>query len=498
MLAAIEILKYDAIYSRQSVDKEDSLSIQTQIDIAKPFCQNEIRYYSDPGWSGGTMNRPDLNRLIQDIKKGIINKIVVYRLDRLSRTSMAEFFSFIEFLTQHKVGFISATEPFDTTTPMGEYMMMTLAGIARLERQNIAARISDNVAARVIKGHWISGPSPYGFDIVKVASGYGKVTSLKANNDLEATLYIVNTYYYEEDSSLGTIRDYLNENNILTAKGKRWSRPLVRNRLYNAAPVRSDLNLYRYFRDIGYVITSPPELWTGEKGCLLVKKKDGSTRASVATWDGYIDSDVWIGGLEKAKRKKKSKKRGVGKLSWLLGLCRCGYCGYCLTGSQYMSERTGKKRRYAYCSQHIEKNCKKETSYDFEEIEAMVQLQLVKMIEKSKDNQPVIGQAHYAMDPQKQLRLIKLEEELGNFIKIIGSGNVNDTTMRILCDEIEKRTLEKERIQEELEEERRQQIHVPAFDFAELDFEEKKMVARAYIKAVSLYDKDHIEIEWNI
>lgn len=502
MLMIAEMKKYDAIYCRQSAEKEDSLSIETQMDIAKRLCTNEIRYYRDPGWSGGTMNRPDLKRLFRDIETGIISKIVVYRLDRLSRTSMFEFFSLIEFLSKYKVGFVSATEPFDTTTPMGEYMMLSLAGIARLERQNISARILDNVDARVKRGYWIAGTAPYGFDNAKLRTDLGhSVASLKANSDMKTTLYILNTYYYEADSSLGTIRDSLNANNILTARGKRWSGTLVQRRIYNPAPVRADLTLYQYFKRLGYVITSPPELWTGERGCLLAKKKDECTRASVAVWEGYIDSHVWIGCLEKANRKKRSKRRGTGKLSWLLGICKCGHCGYSLTGSQYESVRTGTVRRYAYCSQYREKNCidGHGVSFDFESIENMVQTQLIQVIDQNKGNPPIMNAApSVVVDSQKQLRLIKLEEELENFLKIIAAGAVSKTTLSVLNVEIEKRAIEKESIEQEIEEDRRRQLKIPAFDFKELNFEDKKMVARAYISEILIFSPEHMQIKWNV
>ncbi len=497
-----EVKKYDAIYARQSVEKEDSLSIQTQFDIAKPLCSNEIRYYSDPGWSGSTMKRPELQRLFRDVERGVINKIVVYRLDRLSRMSMYEFFGLIDFFQRYHVGFTSATEPFDTTTPMGEYMMSSLAIIARLERQNISARILDNVEARVKRGYWVSGPAPYGFNNIKEQEAFGhSISSVKANGDMQINIYIMNTYYYEENSSLGTIRDTLNQNNILTARGKRWSAMMVSRRIQNTAPVRADLTLYQYFKEKGYIITSQPELWTGEHGCLLVKKQGGDIRASVAVWEGYIDSKVWIGCQEKAKRKKHDRRRGTGKISWLLGLCKCGFCGYSLTGSQYKSKKTGVVHKYAYCSQKREGNCSKGKAchYDYNMLENLVEEQLIKIIEENKRNESIaaiIGTESFAIDPQKQLRLIKLEEELGNFLHIIGTGDMSKTTLKILNQEIEKRAMEKAEIEAEIN--RECQMKIPMLDFSKLSFEDKRMVARAYIRKISLFGNDHMQIEWNL
>lgn len=107
----------DAIYARQSVDKADSLSIQGQIDLCRQETGTELKIYQDKGFSGKNTNRPEFQRMLADVEKGLIRKIVVYRLDRFSR-SIADFGQLWKVLEQYHVEFVSLNEKFDTSTPL--------------------------------------------------------------------------------------------------------------------------------------------------------------------------------------------------------------------------------------------------------------------------------------------------------------------------------------------------------------------------------------------
>ena len=105
--------RIDAIYARQSVDKKDSISIESQIE----FCKYELkggscREYTDKGYSGKNTDRPKFQELVRDIKKGLIAKVIVYKLDRISR-SILDFATMMELFQQYNVEFVSSTEKFD-------------------------------------------------------------------------------------------------------------------------------------------------------------------------------------------------------------------------------------------------------------------------------------------------------------------------------------------------------------------------------------------------
>ena len=115
--------KIDAIYARQSVDKKDSISIESQIE----FCKYELKggsykEFKDKGYSGKNTERPQFQDLMRDIEKGLIRKVVVYKLDRISR-SILDFANMMEQFQKYGVEFVSSTEKFDTSTPMGRAML---------------------------------------------------------------------------------------------------------------------------------------------------------------------------------------------------------------------------------------------------------------------------------------------------------------------------------------------------------------------------------------
>ena len=148
----------DAIYARQSVDKADSLSIQGQIDLCRQETGTELKIYQDKGFSGKNTNRPEFQRMLADVEKGLIRKIVVYRLDRFSR-SIADFGQLWKVLEQYHVEFVSLNEKFDTSTPIGRAMLNIIMVFAQLERETTAERVRDNYYQRAKLGSWPGGPA---------------------------------------------------------------------------------------------------------------------------------------------------------------------------------------------------------------------------------------------------------------------------------------------------------------------------------------------------
>ena len=156
--------RIDAIYGRQSIDKKDSISIESQFE----FCRYELKggegkEYKDKGYSGKNIERPDFQRLLQDIRLGLIKRVIVYKLDRISR-SIVDFAKLMELFKQYDVEFVSCTEKFDTSTPMGRAMLNICIVFAQLERESIQMRVQDAFYSRCTKGYYMRGRTPYGFD----------------------------------------------------------------------------------------------------------------------------------------------------------------------------------------------------------------------------------------------------------------------------------------------------------------------------------------------
>ena len=120
--------------------------------------------YDDGGLSGGTMERPALQRLLADVQAGKVQIIVVYKVDRLTR-SLADFAKIVEVFDAHDASFVSVTQQFNTTTSMGRLTLNMLLSFAQFEREIAGERIRDKIAASKAKGMWMGGNVPLGYDV---------------------------------------------------------------------------------------------------------------------------------------------------------------------------------------------------------------------------------------------------------------------------------------------------------------------------------------------
>lgn len=155
-----------ALYARQSVERENSVSIETQLE----FCRRSLRpeeepdsiVYRDEGASGGNTNRPDFQRMMADIRRGKIHKVVTYKLDRISR-SLCDFVGILQTFQRYHVKFISSQEAFDTDTIYGDLVLKILMVFAEFERASIINRVRDAYDKRTDLGIYMGGRRPYGF-----------------------------------------------------------------------------------------------------------------------------------------------------------------------------------------------------------------------------------------------------------------------------------------------------------------------------------------------
>jgi site-specific DNA recombinase len=166
-----------AVYCRVSTDERlnqefNSIDAQKEAGHAYIVSQRAEGWipvaddYDDGGFSGGNMERPALKRLMADISKGLIDIVVVYKIDRLTR-SLADFSKMVEVFERQKVSFVSVTQQFNTTNSMGRLMLNVLLSFAQFEREVTGERIRDKIAASKRKGMWMGGVPPFGYDVEK-------------------------------------------------------------------------------------------------------------------------------------------------------------------------------------------------------------------------------------------------------------------------------------------------------------------------------------------
>jgi site-specific DNA recombinase len=162
-----------AIYTRVSTDQgleQDFNSLDAQYDASQAYIRSQVHAgwtllkakYDDGGFSGGNTDRPALQRLLNDVRAGRVDVIVVYKVDRLTR-SLADFAKLVELFDQHNVSFVSVTQQFNTTTSMGRLTLNVLLSFAQFEREVTSERIRDKIAASKRKGLWVGGMAPLGY-----------------------------------------------------------------------------------------------------------------------------------------------------------------------------------------------------------------------------------------------------------------------------------------------------------------------------------------------
>jgi len=162
-----------AVYTRVSTEAgldQDFNSLDAQYDAAQAYICSQAHagwtlvrtHYDDGGFSGGSTDRPALQQLLADIKAHKINVVVVYKVDRLTR-SLADFAKLVELFDQHNVSFVSVTQQFNTTTSMGRLTLNVLLSFAQFEREVTSERIRDKIGASKRKGLWVGGVVPLGY-----------------------------------------------------------------------------------------------------------------------------------------------------------------------------------------------------------------------------------------------------------------------------------------------------------------------------------------------
>jgi len=164
-----------AIYTRVSTDQgldQDFNSLDAQYEASSAYIKSQAHAgwtlirsrYDDGGYSGGSTDRPNLQRLLDDVRSRKIDVIVVYKVDRLTR-SLADFAKLVELFDAHHVSFVSVTQQFNTTTSMGRLTLNVLLSFAQFEREVTSERIRDKIAASKRKGLWVGGPLPLGYEL---------------------------------------------------------------------------------------------------------------------------------------------------------------------------------------------------------------------------------------------------------------------------------------------------------------------------------------------
>ena len=259
----------DAIYTRQSVDRIDSISVESQVEFCKREVMREnIKVYTDKGYSGKNTDRPAFQEMMADVEAGKIRRVIVYRLDRISR-SVLDFAGVIDVFQKYGVDFVSTMEKFDTGTPIGKAMLMIVMIFAQLERETIQQRVIDAYSSRSKRGFYMGGKVPYGFRLKETMIDGVRTKMYEPIPEEAEIVQTMFRMYAEPQSSFGDIVRYLDERQIKKRDGKPFSRSRIRDVVVNPVYVRADYRLYEFYKAQGTVIVNQPEDFIGTNGAYL-------------------------------------------------------------------------------------------------------------------------------------------------------------------------------------------------------------------------------------
>ncbi len=348
-------LLYDALYARQSVEKKDSISVDSQLEYCRYEAHgNECLEYTDRGFSGKDTHRPGFEQMMRDIRSGRIKRVIVYKLDRISR-SIVDFANMMEIFQKYHVEFVSSTEKFDTSTPIGRAMLNICIVFAQLERETIQKRVTDAYYARCRHGFYMGGRVPYGYRLTSTVIDNIRTSKYQEVPEESEQLKLIFSMYADTDNSLGDIVRYLKEHQIKNLRGADWNTARLSEMLRNPVYVEADIDIYRFFQSQGAAIYNPASDFSGCNACYLYKGTSSGTKSHsglygrevvLAPHKGFISSKTWLACRMRCLNNRQSASACRPKNSWLAGKVKCGRCGYALT----IRKSKTKWGRYFVCS----------------------------------------------------------------------------------------------------------------------------------------------------
>ena len=501
------INRINAVYGRQSVDSKDSISIESQIE----FCEYELKgenykAYTDKGYSGKNTDRPKFQQLMADIQRGLIKKVVVYKLDRISR-SILDFATMMEEFQKYNVEFVSSTEKFDTSTPMGRAMLNICIVFAQLERETIQKRVTDAYYSRCLKGFHMSGPAPYGFSLAPTRLHDVRTKMLVEDPETKKYALQMFTMYAEPLTSFGDITRYFSEAGI-KIYGKDLTRGFLSQLLRNPAYVIADLDVYEFFKSQGTYIVNEAADFEGGNGCYLYQGRDVAENKNTQLRDqilvlaphkGFVPSSIWLKCRKKLMNNTTFQSGRKARNTWMAGKVKCGRCGYALmsvgnsTGTQYL--RCSKRADNKSCE-----GCGKLKTHDFESFI------FGEMAKKMSQFESLIGGNEDRVDPRitsLQIELAKVDEEIEKLLDTLSGANpilLSYANSKIEALDTKRQNLVKEIADLSAEVMSPRQIrelsnHI--HNWENISFEDRRKVVDGLITQIRA-TSEYVQIEWKI
>lgn len=417
-----------AIYARRSYYADNSDSVRMQVETCKDYARDHfapvdaILSYEDDGFVRSNIDRPGMNRLKEDVDAGLIDCVVIYRIDRIC-SDMKDFCDFYAFLKDREVKFVTVQDGIDTTTPMGEAMMYLAVIFSGLEIGNDSIRIRDGMNHLASRGYWCGGRAPFGYRVQEVESGGTKKHKILIPDQEEAEVRNqIAAMFLDEHTSLTGLETRLRKMGVKTSRGTVLTSSQLHVLLASPFCAEATPEVYDYFSAKGCIMDedSPRELWDGKHGVMVygrtTGKKHKHSRTDPTTWRVSIgrhaptmSAETWLAVQARFGRNKidRTTKHPPALLKGVLR-CKCGR----LMGQSYKTHTDGEVVAWYKCprrDQHGPESC------DMSQIRTYKLDDLVLDVFKQIRTDPAKIRAYLAQngdfDQKRQNALLKKEKD---------------------------------------------------------------------------------------
>ncbi|MEA4973475.1 MAG: recombinase family protein [Candidatus Metalachnospira sp.] len=504
-----------ALYARQSVEKEGSVSIETQLDYCKSMIKineqsKEVNYYIDKGFSGGNIERPAFQQLINDIELGKIEKVIVYKLDRISR-SLSDFVNIQKIFEKYNVGFVSSQESFDTSSPYGDVILKILMVFAEFERTSIINRVRDAYQKRSDMGFYMGGRQQYGFELKDTLIDDKKTKMLVPIKEQMEHVKFIYTLYSLNNVSLRKVQKALIKNHFIPSIGSGWPPSKINAILKNPVYVKADIDIYNYFLSKNVNIINSPQLFDGSHAAVLYGRTCHCSTLSdwsdmklvLAPHEGVISSDIWLKCQQKTHRNKQLGKSMSNQSSWLAGKIYCGLCGKKMTTIN-SSRSDGTKRIYFTCSNKLnKKTCSGTVTIHADDIENLIYTFIISKLSKINTIPKTFGYHKIQQIYNIKTKLAELSEKKNQLKKFLLSAELNIIAAEMVNSQAEQLHNEQCILINKLNSlQKKDYQHIDSDFLLDLwttaSFEEKRAVSDILIERINISGDGDIEIVWNI
>ncbi len=504
-----------ALYARQSVERENSVSIATQLDFCRAMIKPDERElpvtaFIDEGCSGGNLRREGFQRMMAAIENGGVHKVITYKLDRISR-SLSDFVGILQTFQAHQVEFVSSQEAFDTSSLYGDLILKILIVFAEFERTSIINRVRDAYAKRTDLGLYMGGRRQYGFTLEEtVLEGIVTKKYVPIAAIIPQLRYIFE-YYAQENTSLRSLLTALVEQDSQPYQGAAWTTAKLSALLKNPIYVQADGQIYDYYEQKGVRIVNELAAFDGSRAAQLYGKS--THNPALADWsdmklvlaqhEGIIPAATWLACQRKLARNKQIGNSLANRTSWLGGKLICSQCGRTMTTIK--SPRSdGTYRRYFHCTgKSHQKTCPGVQRVIYAaDLERLVETAIAqKLPTLGPIRQPVASSRGEANSLLLQWKAIDLQQK--KLADLLLSEQLNADLLTLANQKAALLCRQKEALEIKLQQQQEQaaERQVPlelSSQWAAAGYAEKKAVTQALIQRIILYPDGTPEIVWQI